>query len=130
MKFIEHGVFNIKIISNQLLVDAIGPFNEEVVSLYKATLESCIQELENSQWHQIITLHQTSLFTPEAEYILTKSLVDRKARGLHSCSLITVDVDFESLVKEQMSRCYNNAGVEHQYFESIAKAQTWIASFP
>lgn len=126
MKFKEHGVFEVKVEGQLLLVDATGPFNEELIKRYRDALESCIQLLEVGQWNQIVTLHQISIFTPEAEEALTESLIERRSRGLIACCVVIADVDCKSVVKEQMSRCYRKAGVKHQYVNSIAKAKEWI----
>ena len=127
MKFKEHGVFEVKVEGQLLLVDATGPFNDELLKHYRDALESCIQRLEVGQWNQIVTLHQTSIFTPEAEETLTQSLIERRSRGLIACSVVIADVDCKSVVKEQMSRCYRRAGVKHQYVNSITEAKEWIS---
>ena len=93
MKFKEHGVFEVKVEGQLLLVDATGPFNDELLKHYRDALESCIQRLEVGQWNQIVTLHQTSIFTPEAEETLTQSLIERRSRGLIACSVVIADVD-------------------------------------
>ena len=128
MEFKEHGVLNVHVEARLLLIDATGPFNVESVKQYNIALESCIQQLEASQWNQIVTFHKMSIFTPDAEDLLTKTLIKRRSRGLIYCAVILTDVDFKPSVKEQMSRCYRNAGVEHQYFDSVVKAQEWICS--
>ncbi|EPJ49740.1 MAG: hypothetical protein OFPI_22990 [Osedax symbiont Rs2] len=120
MKFREHGGFTIQIEPGLLLVDATGPFNDELLKRYNRALESSIQQLEASAWVQIISLHQTSLFTPEAESILTATLIERRSRGLQAGYLILEDVEFRSLVQEQLSRCYNQAGVAHQFFDCMS----------
>ena len=56
----EHGIFEVKIEGNLLLVDATGPFNEELIIQYEKALKTCIQSLEASEWNQVITLHQMS----------------------------------------------------------------------
>lgn len=48
MNFKGHAVFHIKIQCNQLLVDAIGPLNEEIIKQYTDSLEFCIQVIEAS----------------------------------------------------------------------------------
>jgi len=128
MEFKEHGVFKVNTEANLLLIDATGPFNVESVKQYNIGLESCIKQLEASPWNQIVTFHKMSIFTPEAEGLLTDTLINRRSRGLIYCAVILADVDFKPSVKEQMSRCYRSAGVEHQYFESVVKAQDWISS--
>jgi len=125
MIFAEHGVCEVKVDGKLLLVDATGPFNEEFIKHYQRVLETSIEHLETSQWHQIVTFHQMSIFTPEAEEALTQSLINRRSRGLVACGVVIADVECKSLVQEQMSRCYNKAEVEHQYFSSITNAKEW-----
>ncbi|WP_157470762.1 hypothetical protein [Colwellia sp. PAMC 20917] len=128
MNFTEHGLFKVKIEGKILLIDAIGPFNEELIIKYKGALESCIQNLEVSKWNQIIILHKLSLFTPEAEQALIQTLNNRRARGLIACAIIFVDVEGESLIKAQMSHCYNKTDVKHQFMSSIDDAKKWLAT--
>jgi len=128
MIFMEHGVFEVRIEGNLLLVDATGPFNEELIIQYERALEACIHTLEVSQWNQVITLHQLSLFTPEAEQILTNTVINRKSRGLKACAIVLMNVEGESLIKNQMSRCYDHASVKHNYTTSIHDANKWLAT--
>ncbi|WP_223303664.1 hypothetical protein [Colwellia psychrerythraea] len=121
-------MFEVKIEGKLLLVDATGPFNEELILQYEKALESCIQILEVSQWNQVITLHQLSLFTPEAEKVLTNTLINRKSRGLIACVIVLIDVEGESLIKMQMSRCYERAQVKHTYRSSMSEAKKWLAT--
>ena len=130
MRFQEHGVFEIETEANLLLVDATGPLNDEVAKYYIEAIESCIQQLEVSQWNQIITLHHLSLLSPEAEKLLTATLITRKKRGLIAVYLILENVYFKSLVKEQMSRCYTKAGIEHHFLDSASKAKKSLTLFP
>ena len=123
MRFKEHGVFEIETEARLLLVDATGPFNEELVKRYNEALESCIQQLEFSQWSQVITLHQMSLFTPEAEKVLIDTLIKRRSRGLLAGYVILEDVEFKPWVKEQLNRCYTVAGVELHFFDSTSEAK-------
>ncbi|MCJ8297319.1 MAG: hypothetical protein MJK13_00070 [Pseudomonadales bacterium] len=129
MRFKEHGVFEIKTEAELLLVDATGPFNDEVAKHYIEALESCIQQLKVSQWNQIITLHQLSLLSPEAEKLLAATLINRRTRGLIAVYLILENVYFKSLVKEQMSRCYTKAGIEHHFFDSAFEAKNNLTHF-
>jgi len=128
MIFMEHGLFEVKIEDKLLLVDATGPFNEELLIQYEKALESCIQTLEVSEWNQIITLHQLSLFTPEAEQVLTNTVINRSSRGLMACAIVLIDAEGESLIKTQMSRCYNRAGVKYNFTTSIHNAKKWLTT--
>ena len=128
MNFIEHGLFEVKTEDKLLLVDATGPFNDELLVQYENALESCIQYLAISKWNQIITLHQLSLFTPEAEEILTNTLINRRSRGLMASAVVLIDVEGESLIKAQMTRCYNRASIKHNFTSSVYDANKWLAT--
>ena len=90
-----------------MVIDTRGPFNDASLIQYEKDLELCIHNLESSTWNQIVTLHQFSLFTPEAERILTRTVTNRHSRGLVACAIVLINIEGESLIKPQMSRCYN-----------------------
>ena len=129
MYFTEHGVFEVKIEDKILLVDATGPFNEELILQYEKSLESCIKYLETSKWNQIITLRQFSLFTPEAEQKLTQTLKKRRSRGLVACAVVLKNIEGESLIKTQISRCYKCAGVKYEFTTSVHDAKKWLETY-
>jgi len=124
----EHGLFEVKIEGKLLLVDATGPFNKELLIQYEKALDTCIRTLEVSEWNQVITLHQLSLFTPEAEQVLTNTVINRRSRGLIACAIVLMNVEGESLIKTQMSRCYDHARVKHNYTASIHDANKWFST--
>ena len=126
MKFEEHGIFEVKVEGRLLLVEATGPFNKELIKQYQEALKSCISALQGSSWNQIITLHDMSLFTPEAEQALTSSLIERHNKGLKSYGVVIGDVNCKVLVSAQMSRCYQKANVKHKYFSSLEEAKGWL----
>lgn len=126
MAFEEHGTFQVKVENGILFVDATGPFNKELVTKYRSALDDCYQVLKNTHWHQIITLHKTSLFTPEAATELTESLKYRKKIQLDRCAVV-IKSEIENIVKDQMSRCYDTARVTHQYFDALEDAKAWVS---
>lgn len=128
MHFAEHGVFEVKIENNSLLVDATGPFNQELTTRYGQAIESCIKQLEASNWDQIIVLHKLSLFTPEAAEVLINTLKNRKTRGLIKSAVVLNNCEGKSLITQQMSNIYQTADVDYCFFDSVAEAKTWISS--
>lgn len=126
MHFTEHGIFDVSIEGNTLLVDATGPFNEQLVIRYEKAIEACIKQIEGATWNQIITLRQLSIFTPEAEEMLTQTLIDRRSRGLHTSIVVLLEVEAESLIKLQMGRCYKRAGVKFEFTQSTHHARKLI----
>ena len=75
----------------------------------------------------IITLHQMGLITPEATEMTTDTLIKRRSIDLLAGYVLLEDVDIKPLVKEQLSRCYNLAGVEHHFLEALPGARKWIS---
>lgn len=128
MIFSEHGVFEIRIEDNTLVVDATGPFNEELVTHYEESLLSCIKTLENSKWDQIIVLHKFSLFIPEAEQKLIQTLKYRRERGLIASAVVLHDIEGASLIKAQMSHCYECADVKYKFTDSVHDAKLWLSA--
>ena len=124
MVFEQHGVYSLKIQGQVLIVDATGPFNDELVVSYNNALESCIQQLESSCWGQIVTLHDQSLFTPEAEQSLIHSLKQRKQRGLRA-SAVVCNSPYK-VVQSQVDRIYQNAGISHGFFSNEEEARLWL----
>lgn len=129
MFFAEHGEFEVKVEDNILFVDATGPFNEELVKQYEKCLELCIQKLEKAKWNQIISLHKYSLFTPEAEHKLTQTLKNRKERGLVASVVVLHNTEGESLIKAQMSRCYESADIRFEFASSIDDAKKSLLAY-
>lgn len=127
MVFEKHGEYKLEIKDGVLIVDATGPFNDEVVISYQNDLETCIRELEDRCWGQVVTLRELSLFTPDAEQSLINSLGLRKARGL-KFSAVVCDSPY-SLVRMQISRIYDGAGILHKFFESESSALSWINEY-
>ena len=130
MKFTEDGLFEVKAEAQLLLIDATGPLNAEMAKLYIEAVESCIQQLEGSPWNQVVTLHQLSLLSPEVEKFFTVALINRRSRGLLAIFVIIEDVYFTSLVKEQMSRCYTKAGIEHHFLDSAPEEKKGLIHLP
>lgn len=128
MHFLEHGVYEVKVDEQSLIVDATGPFNQELALHYQTSIESCIQTLESMPWSQMIVLHSMSLFTPDAEKVLIETLIERKARGLIKSAVVLVEIEGRSLVVQQMSHAYSEAGVDFAFFDSVDAAKAWLTN--
>ena len=67
------------------------------------------------------------LFTPEAAEMSTVTLIKSRSIDLLAGYVLLEDVAIKPLVKEQLSRCYNIAGVEHHFLEALPKAREWLS---
>jgi hypothetical protein len=89
MQFEQHGVYTVKVEDSILIVDATGPFNAELIAAYRCDVDACIQALSHAAWGQIIVLQDLSLFTPEAEQALERSVEFRKQNGLVASAVVS-----------------------------------------
>lgn len=125
MIFEKHGIYRIETANGILIVDATGPFNEELIAAYHRDLEISIGELEKTgNWGQIVILHDLSVFTPEAEQALIASVASRAQRGL-TASAIIADTKYFA-VKRQITKIYESACIPHHFFNNVVDATVWL----
>lgn len=128
--FPRHGKFSVEVDAKMLVVNATGPFNEELVKDYKMAVDAAVAHLsEGSGWGQVIVLEKESLFTPDAERVLVQSLKNRKRTGLKASAVVLMEnVTGRSLIKQQMSGAYEKAGIEFTFSDTISSAKAWLSS--
>lgn len=127
--FPRHGKFSVEVDSQMLIVNATGPFNEELVRDYKAAVDAAVAHLQQGHgWGQVIVLEKESLFTPDAERVLVQSLKNRKRGGLRASAVVLMEnVTGRSLIKQQISGAYNKAGIEFTFSDTLAGAKAWLS---
>lgn len=126
MKFTEHGSYSIEHHGDCIVVDATGPFNEQVVVRYKNELQEMMQGLDGRKWQQIIIMNEMSIFIPEAESVLCKTIELRKQHGLASLAVVYGDKLCNGIINEQLSRCYLIYDIQYEFFDNIEKAKKWL----
>ena len=124
----SHGRYTIETIGRMLSVDATGPFNDALIHDYQQDLKSSVEALSPEPWTMLVTLHDESLFTPEAEAELAKVMIWRKNMGMTKVGLMFVQTIGSDILKAQMTRMYDAAGVEHAYFDNIDDARIWLGN--
>ena len=122
-----HGIYTIESSGRILFVDATGPFNDEVIRRYLKELMAEIEALAPDPWAMFVIFRNVSLFTPEAERELTAVNKLRKDLGMEFIALVFLDIVGAEILRSQIDRIYESAGVEHAYFDSSAKAREWLA---
>ncbi len=123
--FIAHGEFRIEKKEQVVFIESKGPFNQEAVELYTLQMEE-IMESFDSPWGQIITFHQNSLFTPQAEQSMKQALYYRKEKGLTASAVIIRDDQARFVIQHQFSRVYNDVGIDYVYIDNIDEAICWM----
>lgn len=128
MSFQTHGQYSIKIEDNIIIVDAEGPFNDELINAYQADYRSAMSQVceKYKTWSQIIYLYHDSLLTPEAEEELTKLNVAKNAQGLTHGAVIFVDTEGSNLLATQFQRIYDKAGITVVFTTDLGDAKMWL----
>jgi hypothetical protein len=123
--FVAHGEFRLVKKEQIIFIESKGPFNQEAVDLYALQMNE-IMESFDGYWGQIITLHQDSLFTPQAEQSMKQALLYRKANGLAASAVIIHDDKARFIIQHQISRVYDEVGVEYAYIDCVDEAMRWM----
>ena len=123
--FIAHGEFHLEKKEQVIFIESRGPFNQEAVELYTLQMND-IMESFSDNWGQIVTLHQDSLFTPQAEYSMKQALYVRKEKGLTASAVIILDEKARFVIQHQISRVYDEVGIEYIYINSADEAKCWL----
>lgn len=128
MRFARHGLFDIKVTEDVMLVDAEGPFNQECIVDYHNAINTCINSFGRRAWKQVINLTDQSLMTPCAEEKLYKSVIDRKGKGLEASAIVIPTLEKSNLVTNQMARIYNKATLRCNFFNTKEAALEWLST--
>ena len=123
MSFVAHGNYVIKNSDDQLVIEASGPFNIEIIEEFGQALKKVVPNFTNKTWHQIIILHAESIFTPETEAALCKTLKYRVDHGLAFSAVVIKASACKVLIEKQISRCYRNLNIPYQFCKHIVEAK-------
>ncbi|MCC2618114.1 hypothetical protein LJ739_17800 [Aestuariibacter halophilus] len=126
MAFYEHGEFSLAINDNRLDIDAVGPFNREVIADYDQQLQRFADRMPTSLCKGLLTLHGMSLFTPDAEQALVECLLRWKRLPWYNAVLID-DVQGKAVLKQQLGRCYDKTGITYAFFDDRNEALHWLS---
>lgn len=126
MSFLSHGTFTVEISEQLLIVDAKGPFNEEIVHEYKQAVSKAIDQFNEQPWQQIIIMRAESIFIPDAYEEMRKLAKYRKSRGLTASAVIWKESTAKEIVSMQLGNIYKEADVACAFFENKTQALSWL----
>ena len=121
-----HGSYTIETTGRILTVEGTGPFNEALVREYRRDLEASVEALSPDPWVMLLTLHDLSLCTPEAEAELDEVLKWRSSMGMTKGGLLFHRTVGTEILKERLTLLYVAAGVEFAFFDHIDDARMWL----
>lgn len=123
--FIAHGEFRLEKKDQIIFIESKGPFNHEAVELYTQQMNQMMNSFIGD-WGQVVTLHQDSLFTPQAEQSMKAALYERKSKGLKASAVIIHDEQARFIIEHQISRVYDEVGINYTYVSSPDEATSWV----
>lgn len=125
----EKQPYNIEMMDNILVVDAVGPFDIETMLQYKAETLDKIEQLKHKPWGCIACFQETGVFSPEAEaelVILTKERMRKNMAALATVIKASNQTDIQQM---QLSRIYESCNTKFHMFSDIKAAQTWLSQY-
>ena len=113
MSFSQHGTYQIKRQGNIIIVDAKGPYNDELMQAYRADYKQAMDAVsaEFPAWSQVTFMHEDSIMTPEAEQALLELNIVKASKGFKRSAIIFVDAKGQLIVEAQFVRIYKKAEV-------------------
>jgi hypothetical protein len=118
-----HGDFKSALNQQLLQFSARGPWND--VTMKNGTVEvgQLIASIAEGQpWAQLSCLFGESLMPPSTFDIFVKQTQRRKEKGLSFLAVVILDTDIERTTKRQIKQCYELAGVNFAFFNSVHDA--------
>ena len=88
-----------------LVVNAKGPFGQEIVARFAQELNSMIEVMPD-QWAQLNVIHQFALLTPEAEQDMSTLVPRRHAMGMVAIAFLLIYSQESLTFRSQMKRIY------------------------
>ena len=122
--FKAHGEYSIQRKGPLLLTNCKGPFNTELVDNHNSEIAAIIDSMPR-HWGQVIVIDEDSLWTPDAERRMYQTVSARKKRGLLVSAVVLVNPNSKAILRDQISRVYDFAEVEHAFFEHTFSAEQW-----
>ncbi|MDB2330294.1 hypothetical protein N9V74_01130 [Alteromonas sp.] len=118
-----HGEFETETMGQLLLFSARGPWNDETMRNGVVKMSRLISNLgTQSSWAQLSCLYGESLMPPSTFEIFIKQTIIRKQRGLSFLAIVITDTDIGLTIRSQLSYCYDAAGVEHAFVDTVEEA--------
>lgn len=125
-KYAIHGSANICRENNIIIIDAVGPWNQESVVDSRVFFEQAYKDLAGKHWGMIVKLNGEVGHTPKATELLVDAIKQDKLRGRVKTALIISESEFPSFSKDHITNVYNRAQEEFQFFETMATAKKWL----
>jgi len=123
--FLPHGEYSIELEDQLLIVNAKGPFDEEIVLEFATELETMASKMPTT-WGQLNIIHKNALLTPDAEQQMSALVQRRHEMGMVAIAMLLVDTKEQLTFKNQIARIYQHHQVVHRFFVNEVDAKQWL----
>ncbi|WP_022943313.1 hypothetical protein [Psychromonas hadalis] len=123
---LEHGILNIKLEDNILIIEGTGPWNREALLLSFDTAGVEQKRRISQKWAVITIFNGDPIYTPDAADLLIESIEYDKLHGRVATAVILKDSNFPGLGKRHLDKIYKKAGEPCQFFENLCDAKVWV----
>lgn len=129
MNLDSHGHYKLEQRNRILLIDAIGPFNEEIVEKFQKEVKSWEDALSQSPWGSLVIYRGNSIFTPDAEELLINATKARMEKGMIANASVILESTHADLQQMQLRRVYAACQLPFFVFSDINTAESWLTEF-
>lgn len=126
MPFPAHGESKLCRDGQIILADITGPWNLELIELYRQQIAALIPEVSRQgPWALIITLHRTAICPQDAIDLIRKGIrSDSMARRVCTCYVMAKEIE-GYLIMGPVWRSLYTGVIPFEIFNSEAEARAW-----
>ncbi|WP_286265009.1 hypothetical protein [Thalassotalea atypica] len=123
------GSYQIERQNNLLVVDARGPFDEEIAIRYQQDIENVTSELNGQPWGILNTYYGNAVFTPEIEKRIIETTKYRITQGLVATAAVFLESAHADVQQMQLRRIYQQYRIPFHVFSDISNAKIWLEQY-
>jgi len=129
MNLAAEGKYKIKPDGQILVVDAHGPFTEDITEQYLEDMYDACKALSGKPWGLLATFYGNSVFSPDAEAALIKMTKYRVEHGMIANASVIIDSNLADIQQMQLKRIYHACDVTFHVFADIHAAKSWLTDY-
>lgn len=124
--FPAHGELAMEIDGRLLRIKGEGPGNVEAIINYQKEIQQFREQLAHSPWASLVEMSGQPMLPPEATSMMIDTIKHAKTLNLVATAVVFVNVEFSESVKQFWRAIYQEAGLEHAFFDRLEDAKEWL----
>lgn len=123
------GRYALSVQNNILMVEAVGPFNENTFKHYLVDSNSAIEKICDKPWAILTIFSGKGILPPEAESALIDITKERQLKNLAAVSVVIENNWQADLQQIQLARIYQQCRVKSNFFSNKQAAHQWLVNY-